>query len=56
MEYSPHVIRAEKAVDFYIQLDFDPQSEKANSSLSDLTSSASIDIFDDRDLDFFYNQ
>lgn len=56
IEYSPYVIRAEKAINFYVTIKLDLESGKANARLSDADSSASIDIFDNWDYDFFFNQ
>jgi len=56
IEYSPYVIQAEKAIDFYVTIDLNLQTGKAKAKLSDAVSPTSIDIFDDWDYDFFFNQ
>lgn len=56
IEYSPYVIRAEKAIDFYVTIDLNLEKGKAKAKLSDAVSPTSIDIFDDWDYDFFYSQ
>ncbi|WP_231425057.1 PIN domain-containing protein [Pedobacter sp. Leaf250] len=56
VDYSPYVIKAEKAIDFYVSIDIDPKTGKANAKLSDAVSPTSIDIFDDWHYDFFFNQ
>jgi|GEM_PF-2508080 len=56
VEYSPYVMQAEKTIDFYVTIDLDLQSGKASARLSDAESPNSIDIFDDWDYDFFFNQ
>jgi len=51
-----HAIRAEKAINFYVTISLDLESGKTNARLSDADSRTSIDIFDDWDYDFFFNQ
>ncbi len=56
VEYSPYVISAEKAINFYVTISLNLESQKTNARLSDADSPTSIDIFDDWDHDFFFNQ
>lgn len=56
IEYSPYAIRAEKAIDFYVTIDLNLETGKAKAKLTDAVSPTSIDIFDDWDYDFFFNQ
>ncbi|PWS32634.1 PIN domain-containing protein [Pedobacter paludis] len=56
IEYSPYVIQAEKAIDFYVTIDLYLQTGKARAQLSDAVSPTSIDILDDWDYNFFLNQ
>lgn len=56
IEYSPYILRAEKTINFYVTINLDLESGKANARLSDADSPTSIDIFDDWDYDFFFNQ
>lgn len=56
VEYSPYLIQAEKAIDFYVTIDLNVETGKANAKLTDAVSPTSIDIFDDWDYDLVFNQ
>ncbi|WP_431295498.1 PIN domain-containing protein [Pedobacter sp. P26] len=56
VEYSPYVMEAEKAINFYVTVDFNPGTGKADAKLTDAVSPTGIDIFDDWDYDIFFKQ
>jgi hypothetical protein len=55
IEYSPSRLEAEKAIHFYIKVDFTHNATKAGATVTEMELS-SLDVFDDRLHELFYQQ